>query len=84
MAGKTDLSGNHICTTTDGLVFTIFQMAREIYSEYTDKIEPYGIDEAWLDVSDSRNLKGSGITIAREISHRIKYELGVTVSIGIS
>ena len=59
-------------------------MAREIYSEYTDKIEPYGIDEAWLDVSDSRNLKGSGITIAREISHRIKYELGVTVSIGIS
>lgn len=60
------------------------QMAREIYSEYTDKIEPYGIDEAWLDVSDSRNLKGSGITIAREISHRIKYELGVTVSIGIS
>lgn len=59
-------------------------MAREIYSEYTDKIEPYGIDEAWLDVSDSRNLKGSGMTIAREISHRIKYELGVTVSIGIS
>lgn len=84
MAGKTDLSRNHICTTTDGLVFTIFQMEREIYSEYTDKIEPYGIDEAWLDVSDSRNLKGSGITIAREISHRIKYELGVTVSIGIS
>ena len=84
MAGKTDLSRNHICTTTDGLVFTIFQMAREIYSEYTDKIEPYGIDEAWLDVSDSRNLKGSGMTIAREISHRIKYELGVTVSIGIS
>ena len=60
------------------------QMAREIYSEYTDKIEPYGIDEAWLDVSDSGNLKGSGMTIAREISHRIKYELGVTVSIGIS
>ena len=29
------------------------KMAREIYSEYTDKIEPYGIDEAWLDVSDS-------------------------------
>ena len=45
------------------------KMAREIYSEYTDKIEPYGIDEAWLDVSDSRNLKGSGMTIAREISH---------------
>ena len=60
------------------------KMAREIYSEYTDKIEPYGIDEAWLDVTDSKNLKGSGMTIAREISHRIKYELGVTVSIGVS
>ena len=56
----------------------------KLLSEYTDKIEPYGIDEAWLDVSDSRNLKGIGMTIAREISHRIKYELGVTVSIGIS
>ena len=60
------------------------KMAREIYSEYTDKIEPYGIDEAWLDVSDSGNLKGNGMKIAGEISHRIKYELGVTVSIGIS
>ena len=56
------------------------QMAREIYSEYTNKIEPYGIDEAWMDVSDSGNLKGSGMTIAREISHRIKYELGVMLS----
>ena len=84
MAGKTDLSGNHICTTTDGFVFEIFKDGkRNLFGVY-DKIEPYGIDEAWLDVSDSRNLKGSGMTIAREISHRIKYELGVTVSIGIS
>lgn len=60
------------------------KMAGEIYSEYTDKIEPYGIDEVWLDVTDSKNLKGTGMRIAREISHRIKYELGVTVSIGVS
>lgn len=58
-------------------------MAKEIYSEYTDQIEPYGIDEAWLDVTGS-NFKGSGLQIAEEISHRIKYELGLTVSIGIS
>lgn len=59
-------------------------MAREIYSEYTDKIEPYGIDEAWLDVTESKSIKGDGMKIAQEISDRIKYELGITVSIGIS
>ncbi len=70
---------NYICATTDELYLRFSQMARRNLFEYTDKIEPYGIDEAWLDVSDSRNLKGSGITIAREISHRIKYELGVNL-----
>lgn len=59
-------------------------MAREIYSEYTDKIEPYGIDEGWLDVTESSIIKGDGMKIAQEISDRIKYELGITVSIGIS
>ena len=59
-------------------------MAREIYSEYTDKIEPYGIDEGWLDVTESSSIKGDGMKIAQEISDRIKYELGITVSIGIS
>lgn len=60
------------------------KMAREIYSEYTDRIEPYGIDEAWLDVTDTNCIKGDGVKIAHEISDRIKYELGITVSIGVS
>ena len=47
-------------------------MAREIYSEYTDKIEPYGIDEGWLDVTESSSIKGDGMKIAQEISDRIK------------
>ena len=59
-------------------------MLREIYGEYTDKIEPYGCDEAWLDVSDSISLKGDGRKIADEISARVKKELGITVSEGIS
>lgn len=59
-------------------------MLREIYGEYTDKIEPYGCDEAWLDVSDSSSLKGDGQKIAKEISARVKKELGITVSEGIS
>lgn len=59
-------------------------MLREIYGEYMDKIEPYGCDEAWLDVSDSSSLKGDGRKIADEISARVKKELGITVSEGIS
>lgn len=60
------------------------RMAHEIYSEYTDKQEPYGIDESWLDVTDSASIKGDGYRIATEISNRMKSELGITVSIGVS
>ena len=60
------------------------RMAQEIYSEYTDKIEPFGIDESWLDVSESAGIKGDGYSIAKEISERMKKELGITVSIGVS
>lgn len=60
------------------------RMAHEIYGDYTDKQEPYGIDESWLDVTDSATIKGDGLKIAKEISNRMKTELGVTVSIGVS
>lgn len=60
------------------------RMAHEIYADYTDLQEPYGIDECWLDVTDSKIIKGDGLTIAKEISNRMKKELGVTVSIGVS
>ena len=60
------------------------RMAQEIYAEYTDKREPYGIDESWLDVTDSVSLIGDGYHIAQEISSRMKKELGITVSVGVS
>ena len=60
------------------------KMAQEIYAEYTDKREPYGIDESWLDVTDSVSVKGDGYHIAKEISNRMKKELGITVSVGVS
>ena len=53
------------------------RMAQEIYSEYTDQREPFGIDESWLDVTASTSIKGDGMKIAKEISSRIKYELGL-------
>ena len=55
-----------------------------IYSDYTDKIQSYGCDEAWLQVGESAAIKGDSMKIAREISNRVKRELGITISIGIS
>lgn len=60
------------------------QKAMRIYSDYTDQLESFGLDECWLDVSGSRRLFGSGMDIAGKISGRIKAELGLTVSIGVS
>jgi DNA polymerase-4 len=60
------------------------QMARKIYLEYTDRVEPFGIDESWLDVTGSATMYGDGEKIAREINRRIKEELGITVSVGVS
>ena len=45
------------------------KMAHEIYAEYTDFQEAFGIDESWLDVTDSITLKGQGKKIAEEISN---------------
>lgn len=60
------------------------RLAYEIYADYTDMQEPFGVDESWLDVTDSCTLKGDGFQIANQISNRIKRELGITVSIGVS
>lgn len=57
---------------------------RDIYRRYTDLIEPFGLDEAWLDVSGSTKLFGSGEQIADQIRKTVKSELGLTVSIGVS
>ncbi len=55
------------------------KFARQIYADYTSRIEPFGLDEAWLDVSGE-----DGVLIANEIRKRIKNELGVTASVGVS
>ena len=60
--------------------------AREIYSEYTDRVEPFGADEAWLELTNCLGVKSlsGGAKIADEIRLRIKKELGLTVSVGVS
>lgn len=58
--------------------------AKAIYCEYTDLVESFGLDECWLDVYGSERLFGSGEQIAQQIRERVKRELGLTVSIGVS
>lgn len=58
--------------------------AHNIYYDYTNQVEPYGMDECWLDVTGSTKLFESGEKIAEEIRNRIKKELSLTVSIGVS
>ncbi|VBB08126.1 Hypothetical protein LUCI_3391 [Lucifera butyrica] len=60
------------------------RLARKIYADYTDQIEPFGIDESWLDVTGSIHLFGDGETIANTIRQRFKDELGLTGSVGVS
>lgn len=60
------------------------ELARNIYQRYTDQVEPYGMDECWLDVTGSRGVCGDGMKIAESIRREIKEELGLTVSIGVS
>lgn len=59
------------------------KLAREIYGRYTDMIEPYGMDECWLDVTGSKTM-GNGFEIANEIRETVKFELGLTISAGVS
>jgi len=54
---------------------------REVYKRYTHKVEPFGLDESWLDVSGHEL---SGEEIAAQIRNAAKQELGITVSVGVS
>ena len=60
------------------------KLARNIYNRYTDRVEPYGMDECWLDISGTADIFGSPEKVANEIKETIKFELGLTISVGVS
>lgn len=60
------------------------RIVKNIYCDYTDLVEPYGMDECWLDVTGSAHLFGSGYDIAEMIRKRVFSETGLTVSVGVS
>ena len=55
-----------------------------IYRTYTDLVEPFSVDESWLDVTGSRKLFGDGKTIADRLRRQVRQEIGVTISVGVS
>ena len=60
------------------------EKVKSIYSRYTDLIEPFGMDECWLDISGNENLSGDGLAIAEEIRNSVREETGLTISVGVS
>jgi DNA polymerase-4 len=59
------------------------RIIREIYADYTDMCEPFGIDESWLDITGCHACP-DGPAAARDINQRVKRETGLTVSVGVS
>lgn len=61
------------------------RLVNTIYGQYSDLVEPFGIDESWLDITGSVHLfGGDGEAVAHQIRRRIKAELGLTLSVGVS
>ena len=56
-----------------------------LYGQYTDLVEPFGIDESWLDITGSMHLFGGDpVAIADELRRRVREELGLSISVGVS
>jgi len=60
------------------------QQMHVIFRDYTELIEPLSLDEAFLDVSETKQCSGSGTLIAKEIRQRVRNEIGITLSAGIA
>ena len=57
---------------------------KKIFYEYSDHVESFGMDEAWIDYTDSMKLFGDPVRTAKEIQKRVLEEIGLTVSVGVS
>ena len=60
------------------------RMVGAIYERFTDLVEPFGIDESWLDITGSMHLFGGAREVADRIRETVRTETGLTVSVGVS
>ena len=74
-----------ICLPPDYKKYLRFsRLARAIYADYSDRIESFGIDESWVSLTGSTHLFGDGIQVADIIRRRMREEVGITASVGVS
>ncbi len=64
-------------------VMRISGLVREIFSRYTSQVQPFGVDEAWLDLSQPGMTIARGEHIANHLRHTVREETGLTVSVGV-
>ena len=72
-----------VCSPNFELYNEMSRRVRAIYADYTDQVEVFSIDECWLDVTASK-MFGSPLEIANKIRERVKSEVGLTISVGVS
>lgn len=60
------------------------RMVRQIYRRYSEIIEPFGMDENWIQLSCTNDVEGTGYRTAEEIRRAVESETGLTVSVGVS
>lgn len=60
------------------------RMSKEIFAEYSDRCESFGLDESWIDLTGCTRLFGNGEQVANKIRRRVWDELGITASVGVS
>lgn len=60
------------------------RLTKEIFAHYSDRCESFGLDESWIDLTGCTRLFGDGAKVAQEIRSRVKNELGITASVGVS
>jgi len=74
-----------ICVPPDFPLYVRFsEKMRRIYAQYSNRVEAFGLDESWIDLSGSGVSFSDGTRIADEIRLRIREELGITISVGVA
>ena len=74
-----------VCVPPDFPLYVRFsEKMRRIYAQYSPRVEAFGLDESWIDVSGAGVTFADGVRIADEIRCRIREELGITVSVGVA
>ena len=74
-----------VCVPPDYPLYVRFsRKMRRMYEQYSDRVESFGLDEAWIDLTNPGVTIADGERIAQELRRRIRAELGITVSVGVS